>query len=172
MSSYLANRSGGDTDTIRFRQGEGPLEPVAVRYLTTVLNQAQQSMTLRNSRELRTLAEALDRLIGGKTAEAGDLLIQRFKAVEMASGEGSWRVAQHLELIPSSAVTAVNHEEREAACRQEVREARVRRAISGDPGPARSPSFGRGGGDGAANRRPPMQFSPGNQQRGQAQRPG
>ena len=61
-------------------EGEGPLEPVAVRYLTTVLNQAQQSMTLRNSRELRTLAEALDRLIAGKTAEASAALAEMHRA--------------------------------------------------------------------------------------------
>ena len=139
MDKFLAQRVGGEQSSTRFAEGEGPLAPVAVRYLTTVLQQAQSNMTLRNSRELRTLAEAIDFLVQGKVVEAGDILAQRFKAVELAATEGSWKIAQHMELIPPSAVSASTYVEKEKAAQREVREARVRRALAGDPPRSRSP---------------------------------
>ncbi len=42
------------------------------------------------------------------------LLMQRFKAVELA-GKAGWAVASRMELIPHAAVSAVPSEEQEAA---------------------------------------------------------
>ena len=142
MDRFLAQRVGGERGKTRFFEGDGPLAPVAVKYLTTVLQQAQSNMTLRNSRELRTLAEAIDYLVQGKVVEAGDLLAQRFKAVELAATEGSWKIAQHMELIPATQVSASSYAEREKAAQREVREARFRRALAGETGRSRSPADG------------------------------
>lgn len=123
-----------------------------VRYFTTVVNQTGNNVGLRNARELRTLAEALDLLMVGKVAEAGDLLMQRFKAVELASQEGNWKVAQHLELIPETGVSTSSFKERRAAAKLEMEDYRLRKALGGHaagprfgPEAAPSPAGGRGG---------------------------
>ena len=52
-------------------------------YLESVLSPrySKEAVGLRTSRELRTLAEALDELHEGNATRAGDLLIQRFKTL-------------------------------------------------------------------------------------------
>ena len=44
--------------------------------------------------------------------------MQRFKAVELASAEGTWKVAQHLELILPMGVAATSREELEDPARE------------------------------------------------------
>ena len=65
------------------------------RYLTTVLlpRRPESIMGMRNARELRTLAVSLDALMLGDLGMVGDCLVQRWKAVEAAVGDGhcSWR---------------------------------------------------------------------------------
>jgi len=81
ISEYLAVRTGEEADS---------LPPVVLQYLTTFLAPSLgPDLSLRNNRELRTLATTLDALVRGKTAEAADMLVQRFKAVELAS-KWSW----------------------------------------------------------------------------------
>ena len=127
ISQLMKARTGGgpaDEETDR-------LQPVMVRYLTMVLGQAGAPVGMRNARELRTLAEALDLLTLGKIAEVGDVLMQRFKAVELASQEGNWRIAQHLELIPDTGVSASSYKERRAAAKLELEDYRLRKALGG-----------------------------------------
>ena len=103
-----------------------------VRYLTTALSPAHPSMGVRNQRELRTLAEALDALIGGDLGRAADLLMQRFKAVELAATDaGGWAAASHLELIPEVNASSSTLSEREAAARALVRQDKLQKAIGG-----------------------------------------
>eukprot|EP00971_Amphidinium_carterae_P301482 5990188-Amphidinium_carterae.1 len=59
----------------------------------------REVLSIRNLRELRTLARALDLLSRQKVGEAADLLAQRVKAVERATVDGHWTNAQLLELI-------------------------------------------------------------------------
>ncbi len=84
---------------------------VVTTYLTTALSPAAAAagapLRLREMREMRTLAEALDAIIRGEPAKAGDLLMQRFRATEMPVSDGHWTLAQHLELIPETTVTSV-----------------------------------------------------------------
>ena len=62
-----------------------------------------------NFRELRTLAEAIDGQLLGRSAQVLDLLMQRFKAKTMALRDNSWAAARWLELIPAdSAPSAVS----------------------------------------------------------------
>eukprot|EP00974_Lingulodinium_polyedra_P075281 7294911-Lingulodinium_polyedra.AAC.1 len=96
MEQYLPPRPGG-----RDEQG---LAPRVVEYLTTVLEKGEKDLGLRNSRELRSLAQAIDAIIRGDLAFAADTLVQRFKAVETAALEGGWALAQHLELIPTQRI--------------------------------------------------------------------
>ncbi len=85
-------------------------------------------MGRRGERELRTLSLAIDFLVSGEVARAADLLMQRFKAVELAAvSEAGWQVAQHLELIPSSEVTATGEDELRSAARFERDVVRYRR---------------------------------------------
>jgi hypothetical protein len=126
MERFLApmvRGSGGMTTDAR-------LTPSAVAYFTTVLRQARGgNLSIRAERELRTLAEAIDLLLRGDVAQVGDLLMQRFKAIEATTGDMPWAVAQHLELIPQSQVTALADEERAAAASIELRESRLRAAV-------------------------------------------
>jgi hypothetical protein len=74
---------------------------------------------------LRTLAEAMDALVTGEVAAAGDLLMSRFRAVETSLNAG-WNVAQHMEMIPANAVSSASHTDQRAAPRKEAREMRDR----------------------------------------------
>ena len=62
---------------------------------------------LRNEREMRTLAEALDSLLTGDLGRAGDILMQRFRACEMNVLEGDWQLARHLEIIPPNQISCI-----------------------------------------------------------------
>eukprot|EP00959_Pyramimonas_sp_CCMP1952_P454421 9469888-Pyramimonas_sp.AAC.1 len=55
-------------------------------------------MGVRNVRELRAIGECLDALLRAELDHLGDLLMQRMKAIEQATKDGHWQVAQHLEL--------------------------------------------------------------------------
>jgi len=87
------------------------LQDVVTTYLTTAMipgaAAAGQHMGVRTIREMRTLAEGLDAIIRGEPAKAGDILMQRFRAAEMAVSDGHWTLAQHLELIPETTVSSV-----------------------------------------------------------------
>jgi len=122
MSRFLSERGHADRP-----DGEREaLRPRVVRYLTTVAAAARsQPLGLRYERELRTLAEGLDFLMEGKLAELGDLLTQRYKAVETAASEASWEIAKHYELIPDTSVSAVSFSERAAATAMRQRELKL-----------------------------------------------
>ncbi len=122
MKTYLVTRQAGQTDS-------QTLTAVAEAYLTSVLLPTQAGrLGRRGERELRTLAMAIDYLVSGEVAQAADLLMQRFKAVELAAvSDAGWQVAQHLELIPSSEVTATGEDELRSAARFERDVVRYRR---------------------------------------------
>lgn len=65
----------------------------------------------RNLREMHTLAAALDHLALGRNRQASDLLMQRLKALELASSSGSWERASFLELLETEDATLVGTEE-------------------------------------------------------------
>ena len=124
MKTYMAERDGS---------ARGSLEPIVNTYLTSVLLPSTQgSMGVRNERELRTLALALDHVLAGRFANAMDVLVQRFKAVESSSSEGGWAHSRHLELLPEGRVTAISPQEREAMIRQENSDSRVRHLARGE----------------------------------------
>ena len=70
---------------------------------------------------MRTLAVAIDALLEGNFAHAGDVLMQRFKSVGLASETKHWSLSNHLELIPPTRASALSPEERQAAASLELK---------------------------------------------------
>jgi hypothetical protein len=119
IGKYLQTRSGpanGETEVGR-----------VLTYVMTVYMQrfTSQEIGIRNLRELRTLAEALDALLEGNLARVGDLLVQRLKAIEMAVFDGNWNLARHLELIPPQEVTLVSVPEKAQAAKVELQRVKL-----------------------------------------------
>ena len=83
---------------------------IAAAYLSTALKpNAGSRLGFRNIRELQSSAEAVDLLMRGRVASAGDVVIQRFRAVEASAlEEGGWSLARHLELLPDAGVSTVS----------------------------------------------------------------
>ena len=81
---------------------EDVLKPAALRYLlTTAFSQMNlQQVGEENLREMRTLASALDLLVGGKVSMAGDMMMQRLKSILMGIRDNSTAASRYLELIP------------------------------------------------------------------------
>ena len=108
LREYLST-TFGETD-------EDELAPVCEKYLLTVFVPAygMKKITDERFRELRTVAMSIDALLRGKTLEALDVLMQRFKAQALAIKDGNWRAARHLELLPADpgpSITTLDEEE-------------------------------------------------------------
>ena len=131
MVKFLAPRSGSDSN--------GTLRARAVENLTTVGPAAHGQPGLRNERESRTLAESIDHLANGRLDSVGDVLMQRFRAVEKAvQDNGSWETARHLEIIPPALPTTLSEKERAQALQIRLREQKATAAGKG-AGRDRSP---------------------------------
>jgi hypothetical protein len=106
---------------------------LANSYLTRVLvpqTSGGTRLPLRSERELRTLAGALDCLMAGRLQELGDLLAQRFRAVEAAAlEEGGWSVARHLEVIPETRPSTTTTGLRAAVVATEREEQKVKEGL-------------------------------------------
>ena len=140
MAQFLPQGVGGDFKDLY----QDDFTPRVVHYLNTVSEGLGGLM--RNVRELRTLAQAIDALLSGKPLLAADTLMHRFKSVELASIDQNWSVAQHLELTPALAVAAVNDGERRAAAKEEFAVKKLdRMSRPGEPGRRGSPPMGRPG---------------------------
>ena len=115
-------------------QGEAEIadQPRVLAYLETVFNQryGKDAVGLRTSREMRTIAESIDALMEGDVFRAGDLLIQRFKALETSVIDGTWVRALHHELIPEEGVGLASAEERQAISRLELQRRKLAEAVS------------------------------------------
>ena len=101
---------------------DSALPPKLVSYLTSIFHGSHpiKECGVRNSRELRTLAEAIDALGYGQLPQLGDLLMQRFKAVQTSVTDGGWHLAKRLELIPEEGDSVVSFEEKRLAARDEL----------------------------------------------------
>ena len=122
--TYLNSLQGVTTS------GQEVLRPIVEAYLQSVLLPSRQGQTsLRNLQELRTLAKALDLMLSGRQAEACDVLMQRFQAVECADQEGTWSTARHLELIGDTRVSSSNDRQRRLALQLEKSEVRYKKDL-------------------------------------------
>eukprot|EP00971_Amphidinium_carterae_P338032 6475188-Amphidinium_carterae.1 len=129
MHSYLHLKGVGGNQ-------EKGLIPVVTTYMTGVLQPACGSnLSMRNARELLTIAKAVDLIIVGKLSEACDVLLQRFKSVETAATEGSWGLSTHLELLPEMRVSSLGTGERSVAMAAERHDAKLRKEIGAKAAP-------------------------------------
>ena len=92
IARVMGLREGADGTSLR---------PKVVGYLTAVIFGHHPMSGLRPAmvRELQTLATSLDLLEAGNLPELADVLMQRFKALELSLSDGSWQVASELELV-------------------------------------------------------------------------
>ena len=65
-----------------------------------------------------------------RCSRAGDLLIQRFKALETSVIDGTWLRARHHELIPEESVGLASAAERQAISRLELQRRKLAEAVS------------------------------------------
>ena len=123
MQEYLGQRQGS--------RDLGEVSAIFTPYLSSVLMPTLGAEgNLRNTNKLQNLAKALDYLMQGQVARACDVLAQRFKAVELATQDGTWNVARHVQLAGDGRVSTLSQGEREAASNQERHEAKFRAATS------------------------------------------
>ena len=71
--------------------------------------------------------------------DAADILIQRFKAVEMSHQTGSWTGAKHLELIPVDEMAVITNKEALAMARAVRAEDVINKAKRQKPSPPGPP---------------------------------
>jgi len=83
----------------------------------------------RDKRELQTLAICCDHLAKGNTAGLGDVLMQRFKAVESAANQRPDEYSKHFELLPDRQFQTASRREQEAAARMVIRESQLQGAL-------------------------------------------
>ena len=120
MGHYLAERIGGDPEA-------GWQDRKVMAYINQVLlvQHPPQQLGLRNLREAQTLGQALDLIMEGQIAKAGDLLMQRLKALETVNDQG-WQQARHMELIAPQAASLAKVTEKEQAAKSELRAAKLK----------------------------------------------
>ena len=93
-----------------------------ITYLNTIFLGANplSKVGSRNASELRCLAEALDALKDGELGQVADLLMSRFRAVEVASVDGNWDNAKHLDLSAQSSLGLTSVRDRMKAAQKEL----------------------------------------------------
>ena len=132
--ALLSSRTGTPMSSV-LAANHNKTPPAAVQYYLTVLYpQHKEKMTLRLQRELKTLAQGLDFLSMGEVERCADLISQRLKALEMTVHDQNWARAQYLELIPLETAGLADTEEQRMATKEQVLEAKMRKALSAPKG--------------------------------------
>ena len=93
----------------------------------------------RNAEELLSLAAAIDALLNGSLESLGDILMQRFKGVQLAIEKGDWSMANKLQPVADGSVNLVSTEEM-AAVTRDLKD--VNRALGYGTSASRSPARG------------------------------
>eukprot|EP00438_Fugacium_kawagutii_P012792 Skav211672 [mRNA] locus=scaffold216:125247:126899:+ [translate_table: standard] len=99
-------------------------------YLTVLIPQYRDRLSLRTSRELRSTAKALDLIAQGRQDKAADVLAQRYKALEVSLADQSWSRAQHLELIQAEGAVLTEHDELVMATKEQKEEIRMKNMVA------------------------------------------
>ena len=106
----------------------GGIYPVFVSYYHQVV--AGKPLGRRTLREFLTLATALDQLIMGNVPEVGDLLVQRLKALESASADNNWEIAQNMEILQQENPSLTSRSERSLVTKETLQHQSEGRKIS------------------------------------------
>ena len=115
-------------------QGEEVVEKldkrVMMAYLEIVLRPSFPSPPwVHTNQELRTIAATLDAIVEGDLARAGDICMGRSKALEESVLEGSWDLAQELEVLPSRHLGISTEVERRRAASLQLQKAKLRETL-------------------------------------------
>ena len=123
MKGFLCDR-GWTSDSDAKAIGR---DPVVQQYLTTCLQPALgEKLTSRNLHEMQTIAETIDLILKGKVTDGAELLLQRFKSLELFSLQGNWNQARHLELTKDHKVTCVSAREQQLAVASELQDRKLK----------------------------------------------
>ena len=131
MRQHLDPKLAGGGNNGDPRGSSEGLDGCATAYTVNVVQGRGTQLSQRNERELRTLATGLDALAHGQLAEAGDIFMQRYKAVELAGLENNWNLAARLEVIPDAKPSSISTEERHAAATHELQELKLQKLMAG-----------------------------------------
>ena len=131
MAKYLTIRTGGTEE----EASRSWRDQRVGAYLNQVLfaQHPQEKLGMRNVRELITLGEAIDFLMEGQFAAAGDVLMQRMKAVESSVTDG-WQLASHQELIPPAKATLSTNLEKSWVAKQALQAKKLEESIKAKKG--------------------------------------
>ncbi|CAK0851484.1 unnamed protein product, partial [Prorocentrum cordatum] len=129
IGRVMGLREGADGSEVRAK---------VVGYLQAVVfgHHPPGQMRINTQRELQTLATALDLLECGCLADLSDVLMQRFKALELSLSDASWQVASELEIVPDAPPSLASMGEqdlarRAALLRRRLMDAKSRGALGG-----------------------------------------
>jgi hypothetical protein len=137
----MENRVGREGESRVWKPWDAP--PSAKSYYLRVLLHTKPPIGTRNLREMSTICTVMDHLAMGRVGEAGDVLTQRLKAIELSSLDGDWDRARHLELVPQDSASLVNRGELKLV--QKEMEAEKKVSLQPSSGQSWS-SFGKGKG--------------------------
>eukprot|EP00438_Fugacium_kawagutii_P025115 Skav225309 [mRNA] locus=scaffold23:67681:68652:- [translate_table: standard] len=104
-------------------------EPVFLRYHRQVFQSQSSSPPLR--REHLTISTVVDHLIKGEILKAGDILVQRMKALEQIAQGAPAHMSMKLEVIPADQVSMVSPEEARTAATEHAKEWKLQNTWKG-----------------------------------------
>ena len=114
--------------------GDKPEIPAAaLAYVQDILKVSQPAhLQPRDQREMETLVAALDMLCHGDLAQLGDVMMQRFKAIEVGvRDKAKTDLSRHRELLPRDDIGVTSTREREIAAKLELRGRKLRTRTGG-----------------------------------------
>ena len=128
VKKFLGNRLGSADD-----DESGGEAPSVITYLQAIFHGhvPQSSLGRRQTREMQTMGICLDALARGDLPYLADLLMQRFKKLELEALEGYEEAGESLELLPSRFVGLAGQQELEAGQAEEIRRAKLDQARRG-----------------------------------------
>jgi hypothetical protein len=109
MLQEMENAVGRDGESHQWKTYDAP--PSAKSYFLRVLKLSAPAIPQRNLREMQTCCTLLDHLATGRVNEAGDVIAQRLKALEVSNVDGHWKRAEQLELVAAETTSLVNRSE-------------------------------------------------------------
>ena len=108
---------------------------VAVNWVLTVLLPLnKQALSIRQIREIRTLAQALDLIASGNSQSAADIIAQRLKALELSISDAGWSRAQFVELLEPEGPTLLDRDEMAMTSKELSTDLKMRRLQLGKGG--------------------------------------
>jgi len=87
-------------------------------------------MSVHTEREMATLAECVDCLVEGDLGRLGDIMLQRYKALEKSVQDESWTIAAELEVLEHSRTGLATDEEVFRGTKRQLHTARLQQTLA------------------------------------------